>query len=116
MNNYHSGHWAEYLARLLFRCKGYRIIAANYVTGRGTHAGEVDFIAKRGKVIVFVEVKKRKLLENAAYAIHSAQQQRIRNGAAAFLQKHPQYAGFDIRFDVVLVRLPCSFRHIENAW
>lgn len=57
MNNYHSGHRAEFLARLLFRLKGYRILAANYVSGRGTHAGEVDFIAKRGNVLVFVEVK-----------------------------------------------------------
>ena len=47
MNNYHSGHRAEFLARLLFRLKGYRILAANYVSGRGTHAGEVDFVAKR---------------------------------------------------------------------
>ena len=66
MNNYHSGHRAEFLARLLFRLKGYRILAANYVSGRGTHAGEVDFIAKRGNVLVFVEVKKRTTLDKAA--------------------------------------------------
>ena len=52
-----KGHWAEFLARLLFRLKGYRIVAVNYVTGRGTNAVEVDFVACRQNVIVFVEVK-----------------------------------------------------------
>ena len=116
MNNYHSGHWAEFVARLLFRLKGYRILAANFVSGRGTHAGEIDFIAKRGNILVFVEVKKRATLENAAYAISDAQKRRIRTGAESFLKKHPQFNDCDIRFDAVLVKFPCSFRHIKNAW
>lgn len=61
-----KGNWAEFLARLLFRLKGYRIVAVNYVTGRGTNAGEVDFVACRQNVIVFVEVKQRSSLEKAA--------------------------------------------------
>lgn len=116
MNNYHSGHWAEFLARNLFRLKGYRILASNYITGKGTHAGEVDFVAKKGKTLVFVEVKKRSTLENAAYAISETQKLRIRNGAEAFLKKHLQYAFFDIRFDVVLVKLPFSLLHLKNAF
>lgn len=86
MNNYHSGHRAEFLARLLFRLKGYRILAANYVSGRGTHAGEVDFVAKRGNVLVFVEVKKRTTLDKAAYAVSDIQKRRIRSGAESFLK------------------------------
>ena len=57
MNNNNSGKLAEFLARMLMRCKGYRIICGNYVTGKGTRAGEIDFIARRGKTIAFVEVK-----------------------------------------------------------
>lgn len=116
MNNYHSGHWAEFLVRLLFRLKGYHILAANYITGRGTYAGEVDFIAKRGSVLVFVEVKKRTTLKRAAYAVSETQKRRIRSGAEAFLKKHPQFNNCDIRFDAVLVKFPFSFRHIKNAW
>lgn len=116
MNNNRSGHWAEFLARCLFRCKGYQILACNYVTGKGTRAGEVDFIARRGKTIVFVEVKKRQSLETAAYAISENQKQRIVNGAQAYLQKHPFYQNFDIRFDAVLVKLPFCLRHLPNAW
>lgn len=116
MNNNNSGKLAEFLARMLMRCKGYRIICGNYVTGKGTHAGEIDFIARRGKTIAFVEVKKRQNLEKAAYAISEQQKRRIINGAQAFLTKHPQYAGYDMRFDAVLVKLPFSLKHIPNAW
>ena len=45
MNNNLSGKISELLARSMFRLKGYKILAKNYVTGKGTHAGEVDFIA-----------------------------------------------------------------------
>ncbi len=116
MNNNKSGKLAEFLAKMLMRCKGCRIICGNYVTGKGTHAGEIDFIATKGNLIVFVEVKKRQNLEKAAYAISEQQKKRIINGAQAFLSKHPQYANHDIRFDAILVKLPLSIKHIPNAW
>lgn len=116
MKNNTSGHLAEILARCFFRLKGYRIVAVNYVTGKGTHAGEVDFIARCGKNLVFVEVKKRTSIENAAYAISESQKQRIVNGAQAFLKKHPYYQDYNIRFDALLVKLPLTLRHISNAW
>lgn len=115
-SNYRSGKYAEWLARVFFRIKGYRIFAANYQAGRGTTAGEVDFIALKNHTVVFVEVKQRSSLENAAYAILPPQQQRIIRGAQAFLQKHPQFENYDQRFDAVLISLPCQIQHIENAW
>ena len=114
--NWQSGRWAEFVARNWLRCKGYKIITANYKTGRGTHAGEIDFIATKNKTLIFVEVKKRSSLDIAAYAIHPQQQQRIARGAEAFLQKHPQYYKYDIRFDAVLITFPLRIRHIKNAW
>ena len=111
-----GGKLAEFLARLWLHCHGYRILAANYRTGRGTHAGEIDIIALRRNTIIFVEVKKRSGLDKAAYAIRPAQQQRIIRGAEAFLQKHPAYQNCDVRFDAVLVSFPLWIRHIKNAW
>lgn len=52
-----DGKAAEFLARLYLRCKGYHIIAANVITGKGTNAGEIDIIARRRKLIIFAEVK-----------------------------------------------------------
>lgn len=111
-----KGQYAETLARFYLRVKGYKIVAQNFITGRGTHAGEIDIIARQGKTIVFVEVKQRSTIENAAYAILPKQQMRIKRGAESFLQKHPHYAGYNIRFDAVLIKLPFSIRHIPNAF
>ena len=58
-----SGKTAEFIALQYLRLKGYVLVARNYVTGRGTGAGEVDLIIKNQTDIVFVEVKKRKNLE-----------------------------------------------------
>lgn len=116
MNNYVRGKYAELLARCYMRLHGFSVVAKNYVSGRGTTAGEIDFVAKRGKLIVFAEVKQRSSLDNAAYAISSKQQQRLIRGAKNFIKNHPQYNGCDLRFDAILVALPFSIRHIENAW
>lgn len=116
MKNNTAGKWAEFLARFYLRCRGWRIAGHNYVTGRGTKAGEIDIIAVRGKTLIFAEVKKRRDIETAAYAISPAQQTRIRRGAEAFLQKHPYYRDYTIRFDAVLVQLPFFLHHLENAF
>ena len=93
-----GGKAAEFLARLYLRCKGYHIIA------------------RRRKLIIFAEVKKRRTIEKAAYAISARQKERIRRGAETFIARHPQYAGFQFRFDAVLIRFPFSVRHLENVW
>ena len=116
MNNYHKGRHAEFLARLYMMLRGYRIIAQNYVIGRGTTAGEIDFIAKKKNCIVFVEVKERETLDSAAYAITAKQQQRLIRGAECFMKNNPQYKGFDMRFDAILIVLPFTIRYIKNAW
>ncbi len=116
MNSRLKGKLAETAALFLLRLKGYRLLARNYVTGRGTTAGEVDLIVKRGNWVVFVEVKKRKTLDKAAYAILARQRERIARGAEAFLKKNPQLADCNIRFDAVLVEFPCKISHIRNAW
>lgn len=111
-----SGHLAELAARWYFRLHGWRILAHNYITGRGTTAGEIDFIAVRGNTLAFVEVKQRKDITSAAYAISPAQQKRIRTAAANFLAKHQIYQHCDIRFDAVLFAFPFRLRHIPNAF
>jgi len=116
MNSYVKGKYAEFLARLYMRLHGFGIVARNYVSGRGTTAGEIDFIAKRGNLLVFAEVKQRSSLDNAAYAISLQQQQRLIRGAKNFIKNNPQYRGCDMRFDAILITLPFSIRRITNAW
>ncbi len=116
MNFNPNGKMAEFLARGYMRCHGYQILAKNYITGRGTTAGEIDFIAKRKNTVVFVEVKKRQSIEKAAYAISSIQKQRILTGAGVYLRSHKNLQNCNVRFDAILIEPPFRFCHIKNAW
>ena len=78
--------------------------------------GEVDIVARRGRLLIFVEVKARSRLDDAAESLLPRQQRRIAAAAAAWLAEHPNDAESHIRFDAVLVaprRIP---RHIPAAF
>jgi putative endonuclease len=103
---------AESRAAALLIAKGYRIVARRY----RSPVGEVDIVARRGRVLIFVEVKARSRLDDAAESLLPRQQRRIAAAASAWLAEHPDDAESHIRFDAVLVapgRLP---RHIPAAF
>lgn len=106
------GMSAEDKASLLLNAKGYREIARRWKSP----VGEIDLVMRRRKLIVFVEVKARGTLDDAAEAVLIRQRRRIVAAAGAWLAAHPEHAGYDMRFDAVLVA-PKSFpRHIESAF
>ena len=108
---YRRGHKAEWLAGTFLLAKGYRPLARRY----RTPLGEIDLIVRRGRTIVFVEVKARNSLAEAFDAIGAAAERRLLAAADLWLASHPGAAGFDLRFDLVLIvpwRLP---RHVPNA-
>lgn len=117
ISNKHTGRIAEFLCRMYMRFKGYRIVAKNYIcgTGKKTPFGELDFVAVKGKHIVFCEVKKRQHNEDFLKALSYTQQQRIMRGGLYFIKHHPQFAQHTIQFDVFFVRLPWHIEHISNA-
>ena len=116
MNNYHAGHFAEKVVLWFLRLKGYRLVAINHQTGKGTKAGEIDIIVRKGQTIIFVEVKKRKDCATAAYSVLLSQQQRIRRAAEVFVARHREYHDFNMRFDVVLIGKCWQILHIQNAF
>ncbi len=106
------GRRAETLSAWLLRAKGYHILARRY----RTPAGELDIVARRGRTIVFVEVKARADLEAAILSITPHQQARIMRAALLFIASRPDLAAFNMRFDVMLAapwRLPV---HMRSAW
>ena len=115
-SNYRTGHFAEKVALCWLLCKGYWPIALNYVTGKGTGASEIDLIVKRGKTLVFVEVKKRQHLCVSAEAITNKARKRIARAAENFLARHSKYAGYNIRFDAVLFGKGLCPHHVKDAW
>jgi len=105
------GRRAETLAAWLLRLKGFRILARD----RRETGGEIDLIARRGRLLVFVEVKARADAGAAAAAVSATQRRRIVRAARGFLARRPDLADLTLRFDAVLV---AGFppRHIADAW
>jgi putative endonuclease len=106
------GHRAETLAAWFLRLKGYRILARRW----RTPVGEIDLVARRGRLVAFVQVKQRASEADAAEAVTATAQRRIARAASAWLAAHPAAANLDLRFDVVVCvpgRLP---RHIAGAF
>jgi putative endonuclease len=103
---------AESRAAAFLIAKGYRILGRRF----RTPVGEIDIVARRRGVLVFVEVKARESFEAAAAAIGPRQRHRIIATAQSWLAAHPQDADRAMRFDVVLVvpgRLP---HHLPAAF
>jgi len=106
------GRLAETLCAMLLRLKLYRVLARHWKSP----VGELDIVARRGRVVVVVEVKARDAIDAAAEAVSLRQRQRIGRAAAQFLASRPDLAGCDIRFDVMLVAAGRWPVHLRNAW
>ena len=109
---FQRGLSAESRAALFLIAKAYRILERRWKTP----FGEIDIVARRRGVVVFVEVKARDQLDDAAEAVTERQQRRIVAAAEAWLARHPQPGVRDFRFDAVLVtplRIP---RYIQAAF
>jgi putative endonuclease len=111
-HRYRTGRLAESVAAWFLRLKGFRILARRFATP----VGEIDLVASRGGLVVFVEVKRRSDLATASEAILPRQRQRIARAAEIFLQRRPDARTACCRFDVVAVapwRWPL---HVTDAW
>ncbi len=103
---------AERLAAWWLRLRGYRVQARRF----RCHGGEIDLVVRRGSTLVFVEVKHRTALEDAAYAVTPRQRQRIERAAAAYLGRSRGVEGCNVRFDAVLLAPGRWPRHLADAW
>ena len=103
---------AESRAAAFLIAKGFRILARRW----RSPVGEIDIIARRRALLIFVEVKARDQLDDAAWSVTDRQRLRIAAAAEAWLARYADDRIRDIRFDAVLIaprRLP---RHIPSAF
>jgi len=107
-----QGRRAEFLAALYLRLKCYRIIARNV----RLPGGEIDLIAKRGALLIFVEVKYRPNQAPAHAAITSQQWRRIEAAAGQFVAKRSAVQACRWRFDVLAMAPKSWPLHRRNAW
>ena len=106
------GRRAEMLAALRLQATGWTIIERRARTG----AGELDIVARRGRVLAFVEVKARGDLHTALEAVTATQRRRILRAAALWRSRRPELEQLQTRFDIVVCapwRWPAK---LENAF
>jgi putative endonuclease len=109
---YRRGHRGEWLAALVLIVKGFRIVARRY----RTPLGEIDLIARRGDLVLIVEVKARATLIGAMEAISRQSEHRIEGAAGLWLSRQRDFGRLSLRFDMVAV-LPWRWPvHVENVF
>src|SRR5690349_24078713 len=80
---FRTGISAESRAAMFLVAKGFRILARRW----RSPVGEIDIIARRRTLLIFVEVKARANLDDAAWSVTERQRQRIA-AAAEGLRGH----------------------------
>ena len=105
-----QGRRGENLAAWYLRLTGWRILARRVKTPRG----EIDLIARRGKVVAFVEVKWRARAAELDYAIDAYRLRRVLAAAETVGHRYSK-AGDEQRIDVLLLAPRRFPRHMANA-
>ena len=111
------GDFGERVAKAHLESKGYRVIATKF----RVREGEVDIVALRGGVVVFVEVKARRgpAMGSAVEAIDARKAQRLLAASEVFAVRHPELPP-DRRIDLIAIDLDragrvVSLQHVESA-
>ena len=96
------GAEAERRARRFYRLRGYRVLGANVWAG----GNEIDLIVRRGRNLVFCEVKEKSLegFGDPAEMVGPEKRRRLRRAAEAWLAERPELLSLEVRFDVVVER------------
>src|SRR5262249_58883289 len=96
---FHRGLSAESPAALLLIAKAYRILARRWKTP----FGEIDIVARRRGVLVFVEVKARDSIDEAVEAVTDRTKRRVIGAAELWRARPPQQAHRNNPFHGILV-------------
>lgn len=107
-----SGRRAETAAALWLQLKGYRIVDRR----ARMPACEIDLVARKGKFVVFIEVKSRRTRALALEAVTPQLRTRLEEAANQWVSRRRGMQELLWRFDAVLLapgRLP---RHMRDAW
>ncbi|MGN6797959.1 MAG: YraN family protein [Gaiellaceae bacterium] len=95
-------HPSERRALWWYRRRGYRVLATNCWAG----GYELDLVVRRGRALVFVEVKSKAgpRFGDPLDMVTPEKVQRLHRAAGAWLVANRGSAGLDLRFDVAAER------------
>lgn len=114
MNNIIKGSYGEKIARDHLIENKYQILEQNL----RNNLGEIDIIAKKDNIIVFIEVKSRSTI-NYGFpyeAVNYRKQSKIINVANTYI-KLKKLKDYQFRFDIIEIFLKSKkINHIENAF
>ncbi|EJF90388.1 YraN family protein [Bartonella tamiae] len=102
----------ERKAALWLQLKGFHIAARRFKTRHG----EIDLIARRGRLVAIVEVKARRSLAEAMEAVNTMSAHRIEQACDIWLARQADHDQLYVRFDLIAImpyRLP---KHIPNIF
>lgn len=105
------GRQAERIAAWWLRLKGWAILDRRV----RTRAGEIDLIARRGRLVAFVEVKARESDADLAFAIDERRLARVAAAAESLAHIYLR-PGDDMQIDVMLLAPGRPPRHLSNVW
>jgi len=104
---------AEVRAARWYKRRFYRVLDTNcWLAG-----AEIDVVARRGRTLVFCEVKSKSGggFGDPLEMVDARKTQRVRRAAAAWIAQHPEAAGLDVRFDVIAERTG-RIEHLPDAF
>ena len=107
-----TGRSAELVAALWLMAKGYRILGLRLRTPQA----EIDLLAKRGRVLAVVEVKRRATAAEAVLAVTPAQRERLIRAARALASRRRGLSSLQVRLDLFALAPGARPRHIAGAW
>lgn len=110
--NFSSGLAAEDIVACRYEREGKPVLSRRW-RGKG---GEIDIVAREGDSLVFVEVKKARTHDDAAWRLGARQIARLCAAASEYLAGEPRGQDSDMRFDLALVDSKGAVRVIENAF
>ena len=108
-----AGRAAERRARVHYRLRGYRVLDTNvWIAGY-----ELDAVLRRGRRLVFVEVKAKTgdRFGSPLEMVDERKQRRLRRAAEAWLARHPELRGLEVSFEVAAVG-PRSIERVAHAF
>ena len=78
---------------------------------------ELDIVARRGRVLVFCEVKSKSgtRFGDPLEMVDAVKVRRLQRAADGWLARHPEARGLEVRFDLVAERAG-RLEHIANAF
>ncbi|MBF7682865.1 YraN family protein [Acinetobacter sp. B5B] len=97
------GQWAECVATAQLQHAGFSILYRNYFS----RYGEIDIVACKDEVMVFVEVKARSTAKygKSVETISEHKQAKIIKTAQYFIMQHASYHHYNFRFDAICIDL-----------